>query len=104
MRTQDRAHAVKVAIQAALCRIVLAAGLIFPCISSADDAPAAPPEPACMKQCAALAFDDDYCNRACKVPPAQPFPPNHGINWDCATQCRASGGEMRSCIQACKRN
>lgn len=104
MRTQDRAHAVKVAIQAALCQILLATGLVFPCLTSADDAPAAPPEPACMKQCIAVGFDDAYCDRACSVPPKQPFPPNHAINWDCATQCRASGGEMAPCIQACKRN
>lgn len=84
-------------------RLILLAGIVFSSPTSADDAKP-PPEPVCVKQCAALGFDDGYCERACTVPPARAFPPTHSINWDCATQCRAANADMGGCMQACKRN
>ncbi len=104
MRTGSSASATSDAPRAAICSTVLLLLLIVPIASRAQDAEAAPPEPACAKQCAAAGFDDEYCDRACRVPVAQPLPPGQRINWDCATQCRASGGNMGDCIQTCKRN
>jgi hypothetical protein len=104
MRTRDRAHAVEAALQAAWFSILLAIGLTLPDIAPADDLPATPPDAACMKQCAAAGFDDDYCDRACTVPAAHPLPPGLSINWDCATQCRTRGDTMGACVQACRRN
>jgi hypothetical protein len=104
MRTEYGAHAVSVAGQATLCGIAFLTISLFPAATNAQDSPARQPDPACMKQCVALGFDDGYCDRACKFPAAQPLPPNQSINWNCATECRASGGNMGDCVQACKRN
>jgi len=102
MRTGSSASATSDALRAAICSTVLL--FIFPTASHAQDAAAVPPEPACVQQCAAAGFDDDYCDRACRVPVAQPLPPGQRIHWDCASQCRASGGNMGDCIQTCKRD
>lgn len=105
MRTRDRAHAVGIALRAIRCTLALIFGLILPFLASADDGQAVPPpDPVCSQQCAAMGFGSDYCDRACRVPPAQRFPPTHSINWDCATQCRAANGNMGDCIQACNRS
>ena len=103
MRTRDRAHAVGIARRATWWVLIPACLLVFPSLTCADDAKP-PAEPVCFKQCAALGFDDGYCERACTVPPSRAFPPTHSIDWDCATHCRAANADMGGCVQACKRN
>jgi hypothetical protein len=70
--------------------------------SGAESASPGAMDLACVNECSARAYEPEFCNRVCRVPPPPRGRFDEVTDWTCMSTCAQRGGKYGECKPSCR--